>query len=118
MLEFVVLITLILFVVYLILTFLSYASLVLNLIILIASYFLISKDLKDKDNHKYYLLSLFLTALFFIFSNTGLINNLLIFTQKILLSPATVAVIVLYIFAYLTGFVYESYHNLKEKYKR
>jgi formate hydrogenlyase subunit 3/multisubunit Na+/H+ antiporter MnhD subunit len=109
-------IILILFAIYLILTFLSYTSLFLNLIILIALFFLISKDLKDKDNHKYYLASLLLTAILFIFSATTL--NLLVLTEKMLLSPAIVAVIGVYVFANLIAFIYESFHYIKQKYRK
>ena len=115
MIEFIALVVLILFVVFLMITFLSYTSLFLNLIILIALYFLISKDLKDRANHRYYLASLLLTAIFFILSSTGITANFLILTQKMLLSPAIVAVMIVYAFAYLTAFVYEYYHHLKEK---
>ncbi|MBW2977004.1 hypothetical protein KY347_06170 [Candidatus Woesearchaeota archaeon] len=108
----------ILFAVFLIYTFVSYASLVLNLIILIALCFLIIKDLKDKDNHKYYLISLLLTAIFLISSNTALIKSLLALADKILLSIAIVSVIAVYLFAHLAALVYESYHYLKEKYRR
>jgi|TARA_Y100000310_G_scaffold91835_1_gene89306 hypothetical protein len=118
MIEFIVPIVLILFVVFLIITFLSYTSLFLNLIILIALYFLISKDLKDRANHKYYLISLFLTAIFFIFSGTGFVKNFLFLTEKMLLSIAIVSVIILYILVHLISFVYEAHHHLKEKYKR
>jgi len=118
MIDIFVLVILILFGVFLIFTFISYTSLILNLIILIALYFLISKNLKDKDNHKYYLASLFLTAIVLIFSNTGLIKNLLILTEKLLLSTAIVSVILVYILANLIAFIYEYLHHLKERYKK
>ena len=78
MIEFIVPIIIIIFVVFLIFTFISYTSLLLNLIILIAMSFMIWRDLKDKDTHRYYLAALLLTAIFFIFSGTGVINNFLI----------------------------------------
>jgi antibiotic biosynthesis monooxygenase (ABM) superfamily enzyme len=79
---------------------------------------MIWRDLKDKDTHRYYLAALLLTAIFFIFSGTGVINNFLILTEKLLLSTAIVAVIVIYIFVHLIAFVYESYHHLTNKQKR
>ena len=118
MIEFIALKVLISFGVYLILTFLSYTSLLLNLIILIALYFLISKDLKGRDNYKYYLASLLLTAIFFIFSATGFIKDFLILTEKMLLSTVIVSIIMVYLFAHLTALVYESYYYLKQKHKR
>ena len=117
MIELVVLVILILFAVYLLFTFLSYTSLIINLIILIALYFLIIRDLKDKDNHKYYLVALFLTELFFILSSTGIINNILILTDNLLLSTVIVPVIAVYVFANIIAFIYESYHYLKKKFK-
>ena len=57
---------LVLFYAYLIFTLLGFVSLILNVIIITALYFLIRRDLKDSDNHKYYIFSLIPTALFFI----------------------------------------------------
>ena len=115
MIDLIVLLILIVFVVVLIFTFFSFISLLLNLAVLIALYFLIRKDLKSKDNHKYYLFSLLLTAIFFILSNTEFVKNILILTQKLLLSAAIIPLIGVYIFAHLIAFVYESYIYLKEK---
>jgi len=115
MIEFIVFVIVILFAVLILFTFFSYTSLILNLIILIALYFLIRKDLKDKDNHKYYLFSLLLTAIFFILSSTGFVKSFLILTERMLLSTIIVAVIALYVFAHLFAFVYEYYHHWKEK---
>jgi hypothetical protein len=118
MIELIALVMLILFVVYLLFTFLSYASLFLNIVILIALVFLILKDLKDKGHHKYYVTSLFITALMFIFSGTGFISNLLILTEKLLLSSAIVAVIAVYFFANIISYTYEFYDHLKKKLKK
>ena len=118
MIEFIALIVLILFAVFLIVTFTSYASFILNLIILIAFYFLIRRDLRNRDNHKFYLISLFLTAVFFILSTTGFIQTLISLTQKILLSLVVVAVILVFVFANLAVFVHKGYLKLREKYKK
>lgn len=104
--------------VFLIFTFFSYTSLFLNLVIILALYFLIKKDLKDRDNHKYYLVSLLLTAMFFISSTAGFVNSLLVTAQRMLLSIVTVAIIGVYAFAHLMAFIHQSYSHLKEKYKR
>ena len=113
MLDIAILIILIVFITALIFTFFSYTSFLLNLIILIALYFLITKELKDKDNHKYYLISLLLTAIFFILSNAGLAKNILDFTEKVLLSLVMVSVILLYIFAHIIALIYEYFGYLK-----
>ena len=118
MIEILVLIISLIFAAYLIFTFTGYASLFLNLIILIALFFLIKKDLKDKDGHKYYLVSLFLTAMLFIFSGTGLIRTFLLLTEKLFLSTATVSALAAYMFANLTALIYESFIHLKKKYKK
>jgi putative effector of murein hydrolase len=59
-----------------------------------------------------------LTAIFFIFSSSGFVKSFLVLTEKMLLSPAIVAVIIVYVFVHLITFVYEAYKHLKEKYKR
>tara|TARA_Y100000310_G_scaffold322476_1_gene381561 strand:- start:169 stop:525 length:357 start_codon:yes stop_codon:yes gene_type:complete len=107
----------VLFYIYLIFTFTNSISLILNIIIIAALYFLITKDIKDEDHHKYYLTSLFLTALFFIFSTTTLISSFLALTEKLLISIVSVAGLFVYLFAQLTGFVYEYSKHLKEKRK-
>ncbi len=116
--TFAVAIIIALFAGFLIFTFLSYVALLLNLIILIALYFLITKDLKGRDNRKYYLASLLLTAIFFISSSTGIVNHFLALTERMMLSALTVSVIAVYVFACLTAFIYEYYSHLKKKYRR
>lgn len=117
MIDRIVFLIMVLFYIYLIFNFLGYVSLILNIIIITALYFLITKDLKDEDNHKYYLASLFLTALFFIFSTTGLISSFLALTEKLLISMVSVAGLLIYLFAQLAGFVYEYSKHLKEKHR-
>jgi len=97
----------IIFAIIIFINFFSYTSTFLNIIILITLYFLISKDLKDKDNHKYYLFSLLLTAIFFIFSNTQLGIYILYQSGKLLISMATVPVILFYLFSHIIALVYE-----------
>ena len=118
MISIIVTILMVLFYAYLILTFFSITSLILNIIIITILYFLITRDLKDSDNHKYYVASLLLTALFLIFNNAIFINYIFGLTQKLLLSLVTVAGLLVYIFAHIVGFVYEYYHHLKQKHKR
>ena len=117
MISIIVGIIIILLYIYLFFTFFSFASLILNIIIITPLYFLITKDLKDDDNHKYYIWSLFLTALIFIFSATGLISSFLALTEKLLISIVSVAALLVYGFAHLIGFLYEYSKHVKEKRK-
>ena len=75
------------------------------------------RNLKDDDNHKYYIFSLIPTALFFIFSGTGIISSLIQLTEILLLSLATVAALLVYLFANIIAFVYEYYPHLRQKHK-
>ena len=118
MIEIIVGIIAILFYIYLAFTFLSYTSLLLNIAIITALYFLVARNLKDTDNHKYYIISLFLTALFFIFSNSGFIQYILHLTETLLLSLAVIAAFLIYIFANAIALSYEGFQHLKEKYKK
>ena len=113
MIEFIVGIILVVFYVYLAYTFTNATSLILNIIVVTALYFLIKRDLKDEDNHKYYITSLLITALFFIFSATMPIESFLKLTQKLLLSVVSVSALMTYLFAQLTGLVYEYIKHLK-----
>ena len=118
MIEIIVAIITVLFYIYLVFTFLSYTSLLLNIIIITALYFLVARDLKDEDNHKYYIYSLFFTALFFIFSSSGFIQYILHLTETLLLSLAAVAGLLVYLFANAAALAYEGFQHLKEKYKK
>ena len=118
MIEIIVGIIAVLFYIYLAFTFFSYTSLLLNIIIIAALYFLVTRDLKDEDNHKYYIYSLFLTALFFIFSTSGFGTYVLGLTEKLLFSLATVAGLLIYLFANAIALSYEGFQHLKENYKK
>jgi len=111
MIEFIVGLIIVLFVIFLILTF--FGSLFINLVLLIIFYFLITRDLKDKDNHKYYIASIFLTAIVFILSSTELINSIFTLTNKIFISTVSVAVLLVYFLANLTGIFYELLRHSK-----
>jgi len=115
MIELLVLFIIIFFIIILIFTFINYTSLFLNLIILITSYFLINKDLKDKKYHKYYLIALLLTALFYILSNISIIKSLLVFTEILLISSITTTIIIVYSFAHLVAIIYKYYKNINDK---
>ena len=115
MIEIIVGIIMILFYVYLVFTFFGYTSLVLNIILITALYFLIIKDLKNRSHHKYYLFALIPSALFFIFSLTGFISLIINGIHRLFISEATLAVFMVYLFANAIGFVYEYSKNLKYK---
>ncbi|MBI2651463.1 hypothetical protein HYX01_03260 [Candidatus Woesearchaeota archaeon] len=110
MLEFAVFIVLILFVVYTIATFVSYTSLFLNLIVILALNFLISNDIKH-HNSAAYLASLFLTAAFFIFSYTPQISYLLELAERMLLSAVSLTLLLIYLFANIVVMLIEFYHK-------
>ena len=118
MIEIIVGIIAVLFYIYLAFTFFSYTSLLLNIIIIAALYFLVTRDLKDEDNHKYYIYSLFLTALFFIFSTSGFGVYVLGLAEKLLFSLATIAGLLIYLFANGIALSYEGFQHLKEKYRK
>ncbi len=117
MIEFIVSIVWMVFSAYVILTFTGYISLFMSLAVLILSYFLIIHDLKDKDNHKFYLVSLLLTALFLIFSSTGIIDSFLGLAYRIGLSIIAVTSLLVFLFANLARIAFELYQDMKEKYK-
>jgi hypothetical protein len=100
--------------VYLTLTFFSPVSLILNIIILGIIFFLIARDLKDSSRHKFYIVSLLLTALFFIFSSTGFLNLILVSAERSFLSVATLAGMLAYFFANLAGALFSLYLKIRE----
>jgi len=118
MIEIIVAIILVLFYIYLAFTFFSYTSLLLNVALITALYLLIKKDLKDKDNHKYYIASLLLTAVFLIFSSSGFGEYALKLAERALLSIASVAGLLVYFFAHLSALAYEGFRYLMEKHKK
>ncbi len=111
-------IVLILFAAFLIFSFFSSASFVLNLIILIALFWRIKTNLSDKDNHKHYLAALLLTALFFIYSGSGFAKSILELGERLLISNITLAVILVYLFAHISYTASNFYTYLKKKHKK
>lgn len=111
-------IVLILFAAFLVFTFFSSASFILNLIIIILLLWRISRNLSDKDNHKYYVVSLLLTALFFIYSGSSFAKSILELGERLLISNITLAVILVYLFAHFTYNSHRSYTYLRKKYKK
>ena len=111
-------IVLILFAAFLLFAFFSSASFILNLIILIALFWRIRVNLSDKDNHKHYLISILLTALFFIYSGSGFAKSILELGERLLISNITLAVILVYLFAHITYNASKFYTYLKKKHKK
>jgi hypothetical protein len=94
------------------------AALLLNLIIIIILLFRIKRDTRHKSKQKYYLFSLLLTAIFFISSAAAPIKNFIAFTEKMLLTNITLAIILVYAFAYLLILIRIIFRYLREKYKK
>lgn len=111
-------IVLILFAAFLAFAFFSSASLILNLIILIALFWRIRTNLSDKDNHKYYLVAILLTALFFIYSGSGFAKSILELGERLLISNITIAVVLVYLFAHITYNAHRSYLYIRKKHKK
>ena len=111
-------IVLILFAAFFVFTFFSSASLIINLIILIALFWRIRTNLSDKDNHKYYLVAILLTALFFIYSGSSFAKSILELGERLLISNITIAAALVYLFAHVTYNTHKSYTYLKKKYKK
>ena len=76
---------------------------------------LIARDLKDKEHHKYYVWSLLLTSIFFIFSYTNAVNSIIVLFEKMYVSLATLVVFGVFLFARALALAYEYYNHLKEK---
>ena len=111
-------IVLILFAAFLVFTFFSSASFILNLIILIALFWRIKSNLLDKDDHKHYLVAILLTALFFIYSGSGFAKSILELGERLLISSITLAAALVYLFAHVTYNAHKSYTYFKKKYKK
>ena len=111
-------IVLILFAAFLVFTFFSSASFILNLIILIALFWRIRANLSEKDNHKHYLTAILLTALFFIYSGSSFAKSILEFGERLLISSITLAVILVYLFAHITYNINKSYLYIRKKHKK
>jgi hypothetical protein len=100
MIEWFVLLAIIILAVYLILPFTSYVSFGINIVLLISLIILINRDLKKKEMQRYYLISLLLTAIVFIFSDYGIFYTLFrILEKKLFLSLITIAFLLIYAFA-------------------
>ncbi len=85
----------------------------LNLVIALVLWYFISKDLKRHHNHKYYIGSLLVTAIFFILSITNIGAFVLLWAQKLYISPLTLAIFCVYGFAQVIGLVYEMFFSHK-----
>ena len=93
-------------------------SLFLNLSLLGLLLILLSNDLKKEELHKYYLISLFLTAIMFILSNAKPIAALLNLFSKAYLSLIMTAFVFVYILAHISKLADEQITSLVEKYRK
>lgn len=103
------------FYMYFMIAFFSYALMILNIILITLFWILIGRNLKDKDNHKYYLVSILLTAILFMYSVTGAVSSTLTVIQKLGISLLTGTMILVYVFAICIAFLYELLLYLKNK---
>ena len=118
MIEFFVLIAIIILIVYTILTFATYVSLGINIILLMALAILVNKDLKRKEMQRYYLIALLLTAIVFIFSDYGIFHTLFrIMSKNLFLSVVTQAFLLIYAFANIGILLTNSAKELVKKYR-
>src|SRR3989338_9857791 len=99
-------IVILIFLIFLVFTFFSYVSLFINIILIGTLYYLIKQDLKG-GNGKYYIASMFLTALCFIFSASGIGKELLLISERLMISYVTLALALTYIMANAIALLYE-----------
>jgi hypothetical protein len=119
MIEWLVLAILILFIVYAVFTLATYVALGINLVLLIALALLVNRDLKRKEMHRYYMISLLLTAVVFIFSDYGVFYALIEFmSNRLVLSVVTQAVLMVYAFAHLGIAVKTAAEELRKKLRK
>ena len=118
MIEIYVAIIMLVFVLVVLSGFFTGASLFLNPVLLGLMLILTSIDIKKKYLQKYYLISLFLTAIFFILSNSNPIKSLLALASKASLSLFTMAFILIYVFAHLSGLAHIGIETMMEKYRK
>ena len=99
-------------------SFFTGESLFFNLVLLGLLLILLSNDLKKEELHKYYLISLFLTAIMFILSNTKPIAALLNLFSKASLTLFVAAFVFIYILAHISKLADEQITLLVEKYRK
>jgi len=113
--EFYVLIILIVIFIYLIYTIISVPLALINISIIILVAMGISKDIKEKKRQLYYLISAFLTALFFIFRDKGILSFFSQILKKHYILEYTYAVILIFVFAQLVAFIHQELIRIKNK---
>ena len=118
MIEFFVLLAIIILIAYTIITFTTYISFGINIILLIALALLINRDLKRKEMLRYYLIALLLTAIVFILSDYGIFYTLFrIMERNLFLSVVTEAFLLIYAFANISILLANSTKELIKKYR-
>ena len=99
-------------------SFFTGESLFFNLVLLGLLLILLSNDLKKEELHKYYLISLFLTAIMFILSDARPIAAILNLFSKASLSLFLAAFVFIYIFAHVSRLADEKITVLAKKYRK
>jgi hypothetical protein len=108
----------ILFGTFLMFLFFNSAFVLLNLAIIIALIWRIRTNLAVQNNQKYYVISLLLTSLFFIYSGSGIGKYLLEVAENLLISNITMTVALVYAFAHVVHGIRIAYKNLMKKYNK
>lgn len=97
-------------------SFLTYPVLIFLNIILIAVFFILIKiDLNKKIMIRHYLISMLLTAITLIFSNSGIIRLFFKFTKNVLfMSEIVVGLFFLYVYANISKFLFGIAKDVKK----
>lgn len=91
----------------------------LNIILVIALFFWIRKDIKEEQMSKYYLVSILLTAGLLILNDVGIIRSLFRVMKYVLfLSEVTIALFFLHVFANLLMYAERYYKKKMKEYKK
>ena len=106
MLEFYVLIILIIAFAYLIYSFISVPLFLINVTIIILVAMAISREIKERKKHIYYLIAAFLTALTFIFRDKTVLSKISRIMNQHYILEYTYAIILIFIFAQLVQFLH------------
>lgn len=89
-----------------------------NIILGIALYIFISKDIKDNNMSKYYALALVFTAFVFIFSDYGIYSTFFrVMEYSLNLSKLIIALLLIHVIANIIMYILDFYGEIKKKKK-
>ncbi len=119
MIEFFVLIIIVVFAAYVVLSFTMFPVYVpVNIIMMISLIIFISRDIKEEGMQRYYMISLLLAAIFFIMKDFRLFEAVFwLLEYKMFFSMITIAFLLIHVLANLTMFI-EDYIKRKIKNKK